>query len=144
MLDRNAESLGVKRGCGIGSLSALFLFSIIFGLVTYLTRPVILCAEAFLAEVSEHHLTQAYASTSKDFRDSTSQLQLEEFCRLYGLDQYQAGSAQWGNRRIRDQDGYVSGSFTTKTGKSVSLIFRLRYEEGAWRISKLKPSSKGG
>ena len=114
------------------------LFGAIFALVMHLTRPVVTCAEVFLAQLGNHQSKEAYASASRGLQASTSLPQLEQFSHLYGLDQYRPGSASWGNRKIRDNDGWVSGSFPSNRGDTVHLQLELHYEDGAWKVSSLR------
>lgn len=117
-----------------GGAGALILF-VFMGIFT-LTQPLVDEADSFLGMLGRGKTAEAYASTGIGLRGQQDEASFAAAVKQIGLDDF--SSASWHCRQIKNSDGLVEGTVTTKSGVSTSISVRLVREGGAWKIDGVR------
>jgi len=98
-------------------------------------------ADEFLSAARDHDMAKAYSYLSDDFKQNTSEAELESYLDREGLTRF--SQASWSNRSISGSRGTLSGSLTTESGGAIPLTLEFVKGEQGWKIFAIKKPAAG-
>jgi hypothetical protein len=126
-------------GCGVAAVLGgllcvgigLFFFGI-FSSVMTMTQPLVDASDEFLGLLGQGKIAEAYAATASGFQAQQDELSFATAVKQLGLTDY--ASASWTNRQLKNQEGSVEGTVTTKQGGKTPIAIQLIVESGKWKV----------
>lgn len=116
-------------------------FSVLLGLIFWLTGDISKAGDDFFAAVQKDDIDAAYELLSDDFQAGTSKEELESYLAANALDNVKETS--WSSRSISGATGELEGTVTTAGGSKISLKLNLINSETGWRINQIEKASAG-
>jgi hypothetical protein len=123
----------------VGGIVALVLLGLCLGLgglffsgIFALTQPVVDASEEFLSLLGQGRITEAYAATADGFRVQQNEPSFTVAVQQLGLTDY--ASVSWHSRQIKNQEGSVQGTVTTKNGSTKPIAVQLIREGDKWKV----------
>ncbi|QKG71569.1 hypothetical protein [Erythrobacter mangrovi] len=113
----------------------------IVALIFWATGGIARTADDFFSAAKAGDMDSAYALTSQQLQEGTSQEELGRFLHASKLDQVIETS--WSSRSIQADTGTLEGTATTGTGAKIPLRLEFVKEGGEWRIILLKKTVAG-
>lgn len=107
--------------------------AIVVGLVFWLTSGIVKQGDLFLAYLANHDFEAAYAMTSEEFHEVSTQEDIETlFTGAYDLSGLE--STTWNSREVENNQGRLLGSVTLEGGTTYSAELQFSKEDGTWKI----------
>lgn len=132
----------MKKGCLIAFVLVVVLVAGLVMLVFTATKGVVDASDKFLAKLGEGKVSEAYASTGKALRDAQSEANFGAVVKQLGLDGY--ASSSWTTREIKNNEGRVEGTVTTKSGAKIPVEIVLLHESEEWKVVGFHGQAAGG
>lgn len=135
---------GCLIGCGVvAALGVMVLICAgIAGFIAFgATAPVAAAADAFLEQLGQGQVAEAYQSAAQGLRERQDEAAFAAQVEELGLTEYE--SSWWSNRNIENNKGYVAGTITTRSGGDLPLEIDLVYEDETWKVLSFAASTAG-
>lgn len=123
-------------------LGVVLFVVLIIALALILTKGIVTTVEKQLTALKKGDYYTAYALTSKDFKNSVSFEDFQEFVKRYpSLSRNKSHSFK--ERSIENNTGLLKGTLTSEDGAITPVEYRLVKEDGEWKIISITLSPTG-
>ena len=108
-------------------LVALFIY--------FATAGVVRAGDNFIGAIQKHDLPMARYMLAKDLLKETSEFRFEQEMKELGLTDVK--SVSWSNRKTQNDNGLVSGTATTISGREFHIQMKFHKQDGVWKIGAI-------